>query len=62
MNKIAVSVSEAAAMLSLGRSSIYELMDACELEKIKFGRRTLITVESINNAVAKRLVNGRAAA
>jgi excisionase family DNA binding protein len=50
MQKLIVSIPEAAEVLSLSRSTIYELMDAGELTKVKFGRRT-ITVDSIKAAV-----------
>jgi excisionase family DNA binding protein len=50
MQKLLVSITEAAEVLSLSRSTIYELMDAGELTKVKFGRRT-ITVDSIKAAV-----------
>jgi excisionase family DNA binding protein len=51
MQKLIVSIPEAAKVLSLSRSTIYELMDAGELTKVKFGRRTGITVDSIKAAV-----------
>lgn len=55
MHKLIVSIPEAAKILSLGRSTIYELMDAGELTKVKFGRRTGITVDSIKAAVKARI-------
>jgi excisionase family DNA binding protein len=47
MEPIATSVSQAAAALSLGRTSIYALIKEGRLETLKLGRRTLIKVESI---------------
>jgi excisionase family DNA binding protein len=55
MQKLIVSIPEAAKVLSLSRSTIYELMDAGELTKVKFGRRTCITVDSIKAAVKARI-------
>jgi excisionase family DNA binding protein len=57
MMPILVSIAEAANMLSMGRTSIICLLAAGELEMVKFGRRTLITVDSITNAVAKRMAH-----
>ncbi|GMM62306.1 helix-turn-helix transcriptional regulator [Novosphingobium pituita] len=54
MQQMLVSVTKAAEVLSLSRSTIYELMDAGELTKVKFGRRTGITVDSIKAAVKAR--------
>lgn len=55
MHKLIVSIPEAAKILSLGRSTIYALMDTGELTKVKFGRRTCITVDSIISAVEARI-------
>lgn len=57
MEQITISIPQAAQVLSLGRSTIYEMLDSGELTKVKFGRRTLITVESIKAAVAARIAN-----
>lgn len=54
MEKLLVSITDAAKALSLGRTSIYELMRSGELETRKMGRRRLITAESL-----RRLVNGQ---
>lgn len=55
MIKLTVSIPEAAQILSLSRSTIYEMMDSGELTKVKFGRRTCITVQSLKDAVASRV-------
>ena len=55
MHKLTVSIPEAANILSLSRSTIYELMDTGELTKVKFGRRTCITVKSLRDAVTNRV-------
>jgi excisionase family DNA binding protein len=48
MEPIATSVNGAANALSLGRTSIYELIRAGRLETVKLGRRTLIKMASIH--------------
>jgi len=49
---IATSVKDAAKALSLGRTSVYALIKQGRLERVKLGRRTLITVASIRNLIA----------
>lgn len=49
-----VSVKTAARMLSLGRTRLYELLDAGEIESVRFGGRRLISRASIS-AFAERL-------
>lgn len=52
MEPIATSVNGAAKALSLGRTSIYALINEGKLETVKLGRRTLIKTASI-----RRLIN-----
>jgi len=47
MELLLVSITEAAQTLSLGRTSVYKLMDEGRLESRKMGRRRLITTASI---------------
>ena len=54
METLLVSITDAAKALSLGRTSIYELMRTGKLETRKMGRRRLITAESL-----RRLVDGQ---
>ncbi|QIG54764.1 helix-turn-helix domain-containing protein [Altererythrobacter sp. BO-6] len=54
MEKLLVSITDAAKALSLGRTSIYELMRSGALETRKMGRRRLITADSL-----RRLVEGQ---
>ncbi len=54
MEKLLVSIPEAAQSLSIGRTSIYELIRSGTLETRKMGRRRLITAESL-----LRLVEGQ---
>lgn len=44
----ALSVRETAKYLSLGRTTVYALINSGELATIKLGRRRLIKTESIN--------------
>lgn len=54
MEKLLVSISEAAKALSLGRTSIYELMRSGQLETRKMGRRRLITADSLRRLVERQ--------
>lgn len=54
MEPILISVNDAARTLSLGRTSIYELINQGQLEIVKIGRRTLVRVESLRRLVEKR--------
>ena len=47
MDPVLISIMEAAKILSLGRTSIYDLINSGALETRKIGRRRLVTVESI---------------
>jgi len=58
--KITVSISEAARALGIGRSTTYELINEGKLHAIKLGRRTLVTLASINELVASARVIGDA--
>ncbi len=51
MDKLLVSIMDAAKALSLGRTSIYELIRSGELETRKMGRRRLITANSLRRLV-----------
>jgi hypothetical protein len=49
---IAVSVSEAALMAGLGRTSLYAAISSGALKTRHYGRRTLIEVASIHEFLA----------
>lgn len=53
MERITYSIAETGAVLGIGRTLIYEMLDDGRLEAIKVGRRTLVKADSI-----KRLVDG----
>lgn len=54
MEALAVSISDAAKALGLGRTSIYTMIANGRLEAFKLGRRRLVTVESIRKLVAAK--------
>ena len=41
LTKVAYSVNEILSLLSIGRTSLYRLVEIGELRPIKFGKRTL---------------------
>jgi len=53
MEPIALSISDTAKTLSLGRTSVYELIKQQRLDTVKIGRRTLVKMDSI-----RRLIDG----
>jgi excisionase family DNA binding protein len=52
MEVLAVSISDAAKALGLGRTSIYAMIADGRLEAFKLGRRRLVKVDSIRRLVA----------
>jgi hypothetical protein len=46
-------------MTGLGNTSIWGLIKNGELRTVKFGRRTMVVVESIHDAIARRLASGQ---
>ena len=51
MQKITATIPEAVEITGLGRTSIYELIKQGRLTKRKFGTRTLLMVEELENVV-----------
>lgn len=49
--QLAYSISETARALSLGRTSIYVLINEGRLETFKLGRRTLVKAASIRRLI-----------
>ena len=47
IGRVLYSVEEAASALSVGRTSLYALIDSGELERVKIGRRSLVPADSI---------------
>ena len=54
METLLVSITNAAAALGLSRSKTYELIQTGDLSTVKIGRRTLITVASLNAFVKNK--------
>ncbi len=52
MEPLTVSVKDACRILSIGRTSPYDLMRSGEIKTIKIGRRTLIPTASLKHLVA----------
>ncbi len=53
-NRLLVSVEEASAILSLGRSKVFELVAAGEIESLKVGRRRLIPRQALDAYVQRQ--------
>ena len=49
--RLTVRVPEAAEMLSIGRSTLYQLIGSGRIATIKAGRTTLVPVESIKKFI-----------
>lgn len=53
-----LSINETARALSLGRTSIYGLINQDRLETVKLGRRTLVKVSSIMALIGDPVTGG----
>jgi excisionase family DNA binding protein len=47
-NKLVYSINEAAAALGVGRTKLYEMINAGELSAVKLGRRTLLRCADVD--------------
>lgn len=54
VERLAVRIPEAAGMLSIGRSKLYQLIAAGDLKTVKVGRGTRVVVASIREFVARQ--------
>lgn len=52
-----ISIDELCGVLSIGRTKIYELISAGNLDVLKIGRRTLVTLESVDRLIENSRVN-----
>jgi excisionase family DNA binding protein len=57
-DRLALSVAEACRALGIGRTSLYALLRAGQLEARKVGRRTLIPAESLRSLLTSLPTNG----
>lgn len=53
MTRLLYPPTEAAAMLGLGRSKLYELISSGELESVKVGKSRLVPAEALENFVRR---------
>lgn len=54
---LAVRIPDAVRMTGIGRSKLYELIASGDLETIKVGRCTLVTVDALKALLAKARAN-----
>ena len=50
---ICVRVNDAARMIGVGRTKLYELISSGELETVKIGKATRITTDSLHRLVER---------
>ncbi len=58
MSPITLDTKAARGVLSIGNTKLYELIKSGDLTVVKIGRKTLITVASIEALIAKSTVRG----
>lgn len=51
---ICVRVNDAARMIGVGRTKLYELISSGELETVKIGKATRVTTASLHELVRRR--------
>jgi excisionase family DNA binding protein len=54
LEPVAVRIPQAAAMLGIGRSTLYICIASGEIETVKIGRATLVPVDSLKRFVSSR--------
>lgn len=55
MDRIALSIKEAGRTIGIGRTKFYGLINEGSLKTFKLGRRTLVTVASIHDLIARQV-------
>lgn len=60
MVQLTYRIPDAMAVTGIGRSKIYELVGAGEIEAVHVGRRTLIIAASLNDYIERRRVGPQA--
>ena len=56
---ICVRINDAARMIGIGRTKLYELISSGELETVKIGKATRITTASLNELVRRSRISGQ---
>ncbi|HEV8671332.1 MAG TPA: helix-turn-helix domain-containing protein [Candidatus Limnocylindria bacterium] len=56
MDKLLLTVDEAAGVLSIGRSLLYELLASGQIARVKVGRRTLVPVAAVREWVDRQVL------
>ena len=51
---ICVRINDAAHMIGIGRTKLYELISTGELETVKIGKATRVTITSIHELIRRR--------
>ena len=62
MEKLFLRVEEAAELLSLGRSKVYQLIAAGELRAVKIGRATRVPTEAVREYAKRQVAQQRSGA
>lgn len=57
LSKLLLTIADTGPTIGVGRTKVYELIDAGELETVNIGRRRLVVAESVDQYV-KRLRGG----
>ena len=55
---ICVRVNDAARMIGVGRTKVYELISSGELETVKIGKATRVTTASLHELVRRKRAEG----
>jgi excisionase family DNA binding protein len=53
MDALLLSIQDAARALSIGRTALYELINAGQIKPLHIGKRTLIPAEALTDFVAQ---------
>lgn len=59
MDTQTVTVAQARGIIGIGNTSIYAALADGRLTRVRIGRRTLVTVESINRLIADGIAAGQ---
>lgn len=54
---ICVRINDAARMIGVGRTKLYELIATGEVETVKIGKATRVTTASLHNLIRQRRIS-----